>query len=511
MDTTQGNPPDAESPRQPDLDAALAELGALLRGAFVSADPYHGVAHALGVEATVVALCAEPDVTLTADERFVVRAAALLHDVGYASYEPSWSQDRREHIAAGLTFAARALPELSLFAHQPEWIDQVLYLIAHHDDTNYAYPSLTLDGRAAPVALGKEGERVVAYHDSVPNAARKRLALLLGLLREADAHAATNTSGARRTFDYSVGRGLPVFASASPLNAWCWEESAIGNTRVAAKRMLIDAVTARGRAQAGNDYAAVEAFVAEVCAQQGVAYVPEAPILDVGKVDHSAFRLTRYRGWSLLEAALREVPVIGDRTLKPYAGATIKARRVAIDELRPMAYYALHDKLDRHGRLQAALERRYAISLFDLTGIIDYDWPDTHTFADAQAGADFRMAPPIVEIYDEPGEGQVKALVDGLHRVLLARERGLDSLWVVEISDIPPTMPLVPLPLTWADVTLADEVPPLHAKRRFRFPTRASFPDLSSLSVVPINDKNFMYFFYRDLSFLGSEGIRSST
>ncbi len=507
MDTTHAH----AEPSLTDHEAALAEIGALLRGAFTAPDAYHGVAHALGVEATVAALCAEPDVALTADERFVVRAAALLHDIGYASYQPGWSQDRREHIAAGLTFAARALPELPIFAHQPGWIDQALYLIAHHDDTNYAYPSMTLDGRAAPVALGEQGERVAAYHESLPNAARKRLALLLGLLREADAHAATSAAGAHRTFDYSTSRGLPVFASGRPLNAWCWEESAIGNTRVAAKRMRIDAVTARGRAQAGDDYAAVEAFVAEICAQHGIAYLPEAPILDVGKVDHSAFRLTRYRGWTLLEAMLREVPLLGDRTLKPYASAKIEAKRVAIDELCPMAYYALHDKLDRHGRLQAALERRYAISLFDLVGIIDYDWPETHTFLDAQSGADFCMAPPIVEVYDEPGIGPVRALVDGLHRVLLARERGLDAIWAVEISDIPPAMPLVPLPLTWADVTLCDEVPSLHAKRRFRFPTRASFPDLSRLSSVPITDKNFMYFFYRDLSFLGSEGIRSSS
>ena len=102
-----------------DADAALAEINALLRRAFAAPDPYHGPGHTLHVEATVVDLCAQPDVAVSPVECFTLRAAALLHDTGYGAYTPNWSQDRREHVAAGLIYAARELPRVTIFAARP--------------------------------------------------------------------------------------------------------------------------------------------------------------------------------------------------------------------------------------------------------------------------------------------------------------------------------------------------------------------------------------------------------
>ncbi len=488
------------------FEAVLAAVDARLTDAFATADAYHGVVHAHDVEASVREISAAPDIHLSAGEQFVLRAAALLHDVGYADLRPDWSQDRREHIQASLARAAALLPTLPLFGEQPALVACALYLIAYHDDTNYKFPSLTRDGQVTPVELGPFAERMSAYEHSLPPADALRVRLMLSVLREADARAATDTRGAERTFRYSVERGLPLFAPGDPLNAWAWEESALGNVRIAARRLLIDAVSADGQRQARRYYAAAEAFVEDVCTQHGVPYVPESAPTDPTVVGPLAeplvkqeFRIVRYLGWEAVESILQDVGLNGDHSLRPYADAQIRARRLRIADLRPTAYYALNGQLEGHRVLQRALEREYALSLFDLTGALDYRVGDML----------YRMGPPLIETYYEPAEGQVvSAIVDGLHRILLARALGQEFIWAIEITGIPPQFPLVPLPLTWDDIRLMDAVPALEAKRRFRFTALADFPDMSAYSSAAIDESTYRYFFYRDLSPLGSPGIR---
>ena len=124
----------------------------------------------------------------------------------------------------------------------------------------------------------------------------------------------------------------------------------------------------------------------------------------------------------------------------------------------------------------------------------------------------YRMAPPIVERYYEPTEDKyLSVILDGLHRVWLARELGLKSIWVIEIADIPETLLPVALPLQWEDVKIVEAVPPTNAKRRFRYSSPEELRmSLASLTDSPINKDNFQYFLYRDLGALGSSGIRST-
>lgn len=489
---------------------ALLHVQSLVRQAFKGDDPYHGVEHAMDVEKNVFLICEQPDIEVSNIEKFLLRAAALLHDIGYSAYQPTWSRDRREHVEAGIRLVTRLLKDAPIFRAEPDLTLFVLYLIAYHDDTNYKYPTMARDGEVVPVHLGEYGSHMETFEQLLDTAEQIRLRLMLAILREADAMAATDTAGAQRTYNYSVGRGLPIFASGNPLNAWCWEESAIGNVRVGARRLLIDAVSAEGRKLARAHFAAMEAFVEAKCAEHNVPYIPDGGLTlkpDTSavalKATEEPFRIIRYQGWDVLEATLREVALNGDRSILPYAKATIRPRRMAICDLRPSAYYALRKQIAGHYALHEALQREYVFSLFDLTGFIDYVHDGD--------GVAFRMAPPLIETYHEPTENAaVSVIVDGLHRVLLARELGIESIWVIEITDIPPQYPLVPLPLRWEDVELCDSVPPTHAKRKFRFPTLEQFPDVSEFSSVHIDESNYLYFFYRDLGALGSDGIRQA-
>jgi hypothetical protein len=205
-------------------------------------------------------------------------------------------------------------------------------------------------------------------------------------------------------------------------------------------------------------------------------------------------------GWNALETALRAVPLRGDASLHPYQTAHINCRQMAIASLAPTAFYVLADQLDQHHNFGERLRSDLGRELFELDELLAYE----------QDGQNWRIAPVIIETAYDPSLGQsVSAIVDGLHRVWLAREQGRTMITVVEITEIPAQFPLVPLPLQWSDLSVVERVPANEQKRRFRFPTLSSFPDISAFSDAPVTDENYLYFFYRDLSLLGSGGVRS--
>lgn len=180
-----------------------------------------------------------------------------------------------------------------------------------------------------------------------------------------------------------------------------------------------------------------------------------------------------------LEKVLRGVTLLGDKEMKPYADADINFRNFKINCLRPSAFYVLKSQIDLHRGLSKSFCRKYGIDLYNLNGLIQYQLN----------GRSFFIAPPIVETYFESSEGKnVSLIVDGLNRIWTAkRVRG--DIGCIEITKVPNQFPLVPMPLYWDDVKVEEEVP--QVKRKYRFPEAS--------------DK---YFFYRDLSILGSSGIR---
>ncbi|SRR6266851_2334303 len=489
-----------------DTELTVQVIKRWVSDAFTKADNHHGFKHAQDVEEKVMSICDQRDIQISKVEKLVLRTAALLHDVGFAAYMPSWSKDRREHVKASLDFVINRLPGAPIFSNNPALLSIVFYLIAHHDDRNYKYPSKIREGKVELAELGKYTDYLDEFESSLSLEERHRLWLLLDVLAEADALTATGDTGAQRTFSYSIERGLSVFAEGNPLNAWCWEESAIGNVRLAAKGALTVAFSRESKLLARRGYDEMEEFIKKLCAKNNVPYYRETLTnLDDNDASHGntqfKVKLASYLDWKSLEARLRKVTLLGDRSLLPYSSAQIMPRRYTVSDLRPTSLYVLRSQIEQHRNLQTKLLLDYELSLFDLTGIIEYN----------QNGDTFLLSPPIVETYYEAQERSiVTAVVDGLHRIWLARELGLKEIWVIEISNIPDKFPLVPLPLKWDDVRMFDTVPPTYEKRRFRFPTIESFPDVSGLTKAPITPENFLYFFYRDLSSLGSSGIRST-
>jgi hypothetical protein len=218
------------------------------------------------------------------------------------------------------------------------------------------------------------------------------------------------------------------------------------------------------------------------------------------KIEKPHLRITGFQNFGYLEKLLRDVRLGGDSTVKTYERARIRAKRYRLTDLRPSALYALRGQLNQQTKTFQYI-RALGQNMFDLVGVMDY----------VQDGKRFRMTPPIVETYTEPATGEkITTIIDGLHRLCVARENGVKEVWVIEVSGLPTLLLPISLPVFWNDIKLYDKVPPIDKKRCYRYKSPAEYPDLSSVTSAPITQDNYLYFLYRDFSPLGSDGPRST-
>ena len=285
---------------------------------FSLANQTHGLKHAHEVEQLVLEIVQEPEFVSIPLDTTVLSAAAVLHDSGHTRARPSWSSDRVEHVEESVRIAQEALATVAPFDTDPDRLRQVCYLILHHDQTNYLFPIKTRDGKPAiSVQFGKRFRWPYILPDE-----EKSVRAMLAILREADALTATGTKGAKRTLEYSRSRGIPLLAAGNPLNAWMWEESAVGNARLAAKRALLDAFTRRGKEIAWQGYLETEEVIRELAEENGVPYHKEIHLSDLRGIVHQPsdvmFHINRVHSWEQLVDSLRLIKLNGDANLQLY-------------------------------------------------------------------------------------------------------------------------------------------------------------------------------------------------
>jgi hypothetical protein len=199
-------------------------------------------------------------------------------------------------------------------------------------------------------------------------------------------------------------------------------------------------------------------------------------------------------------ATVRSVALQSDPTKFPYRAAQISFREYDPNVLFPTAFYVLEENLARTELLYRTLLSE-GVDILHLKGMLRYEFE----------GREHIIAPPLVEHYVErvgPSQGSVDVVVDGLHRVFLARSLRVS---VIAVTVAGATEPLVPLPVGWEEVRTVIEMPSSDSKRRYRYPDYLVFPS----DEVP-NGENFTleqkrYYYYRDLGPIGSEGIRKGT
>ncbi len=379
----------------------------------------YGVEHALAVEEAALASVTGSMINIyPASDLTVLRCAALLHDVGFSQRDEAWAVDGFEHLVAGQRLATEILYTIPALRSDAEKIARILSLVAHHDDTVYAFPATT-NGNCS---------RSVKWPLSNSGADK-----LLLILREADSfiHAGA-ACVAEATHEWEAS-GIPlVTARGAPLATWRWMDSIVGNLRLLAKRALVDACSLNGETAALEAYSRIEQTIRERCQASGVAYEPEIcpPTMRRDSLARLAGRtfdlqLNAFHNWRELEDTLRSVPLIYDRTLHPYRAAELKLAAVRLEALTPMALYILRKRVDEVIELHDALMVAYALGIWDLPGLLRFRYNSD----DLQW-----IAPPLVEDYVEtmwPGTPRILGLVDGLHRCTAAREIGLQQVHAI--------------------------------------------------------------------------------
>ena len=157
-----------------------------------------------------------------------------------------------------------------------------------------------------------------------------------------------------------------------------------------------------------------------------------------------------------------------------YQSAHVEIRTMKPDELKPTSRYVLAGNLEWIEKMEMELKEG-GFDIFDLDEVLEHP--------------DYVVAPPLIE-----NDGDVDCIVDGLHRLWLARIRGEDCK-VIYVSRVNQDRPIIGRPIDWKDVRLRSDLPQDPTQRRT---LREGLVDTSECL-----RKN-----YRDLSVLGSGGRR---
>ena len=172
---------------------------------------------------------------------------------------------------------------------------------------------------------------------------------------------------------------------------------------------------------------------------------------------------------------IRGIKTLGDGT-PVYANAKISLERVNPIEAHPTAKYVLKGNLKEQMRIKKELEKR-GINTLSLNDIVQY-------------GEDV-TSPPVLE-----REGDRLAIVDGIHRMFVAKQLGVAvNAIVIEGSD--PSRPSIGQTVSWSDVKVRGERP-TDPKQ-----CRDLKPGIS-------DNSEDLKKHYRDFSGLGSRGRRPS-
>jgi len=158
---------------------------------------------------------------------------------------------------------------------------------------------------------------------------------------------------------------------------------------------------------------------------------------------------------------LRNDPIPG---FFPYLRSQISLVEMEIDSLSPCALYVLQPNLDLITYLRNTFLELYGIDILYLNE------ENTRITYNYMEQIDCVISPPIVEVSIDDGPEPVPILIDGLHRVMLARSLELNTVNVIKIEHI--ACPLIALPVGWEEVKIYDSVPREELKRRYRFKNR---------------------------------------
>jgi len=164
---------------------------------------------------------------------------------------------------------------------------------------------------------------------------------------------------------------------------------------------------------------------------------------------------------------LHNVTLLKNESVFPYKEAVIKLESIKINDIYPSQFYFLQPSLDKTDEIKKALKENN-LDLFNLNGYLEYDTADDNSYT---------FLPPIVEYQPDKNGKIVPILNDGVHRVVYARQNGIESIQVISVKNIDEKYPIMgyPNPNGWNDIKKVEKAPETKDKRIWRIPAELGY------------------------------------
>ncbi len=185
-------------------------------------------------------------------------------------------------------------------------------------------------------------------------------------------------------------------------------------------------------------------------------------------------KLIKYKKHSKEELIkrLRKVTLLhSSNTASPiyvYKNAQVELTRIPVSTILPSQFYYLEESLLKVGKIQEALAQ-HNFDLFNLDGFVNYVTNESDVM--------YNLLPIVVE-YQMEKDGRINPIIlDGIHRVILARKENLKKIQVIKIANVSRRYPVFGYvnPKGWEDVKLMKTAPSKKDKRHWRFPIEEAY------------------------------------
>lgn len=166
---------------------------------------------------------------------------------------------------------------------------------------------------------------------------------------------------------------------------------------------------------------------------------------------------------------LRQVTLLhSSKTKNPihvYKNAEIELVNLPVSILIPEQFYEVENQLAKLKDVQKALAQKN-IDIFNLNGFFSYTTDESKNT--------YTLLPVVIE-YQREKDGSINPIIlDGLHRISIARSQKLKMVQVIKIAKVNQKYPVIGLvnPRGWDDVKLVKTIPNKQNKRLWRFPLK---------------------------------------
>ena len=151
-------------------------------------------------------------------------------------------------------------------------------------------------------------------------------------------------------------------------------------------------------------------------------------------------KIEKEKNKQCLFTLLRDVSLVGNPEILPYRNVDMDVIQINHNQIKPSASYVLEDNLND------------IRTLFDEMGDSIWSLEGVYNFKDGSI-----IIPPILEEHTI-NKTEELILIDGQHRIYVARERCVESINVVVIRNCFIPCPVLPLE-SWDDVNLVNQIP----------------------------------------------------